>query len=147
MDSYNNTPDSIVGQAANSMNSNQPLLSQVSTSSPTFDPNAQNPPEMPMPEKSPMAGMGEALKRALMRRSPTPAAVSPSNQGVGANQPATPQPAQAPQQPESDKIIDFLSELGSTFSKRLDTIGKHETAVRDALLPKNLGVGNNSPEI
>jgi hypothetical protein len=141
MDSYNNIPGSIVGQAANSMNSNQPQLSQVSTSSPTFDPNTQNPPEMPMPEKSPMAGMGDALKRALMRRAPQPP-VAPGASTSGVAQPAPQQPAQ-PAQPvqsqpsETESLIEQLAKLGDSFAKRLETVGKHETAVRDALLPNN----------
>ncbi len=140
-------PNTLIGQAAAAMNSGQPPLGQVSNQAPTFNSSLQVPPISPMPNKSPMS----AIHKALLRRNINPSTIpqlGTQNVGVGSNMPPTevtmPQVQDTNQsQPGVQIPVSEAELIIKALTSRLGLIGKHESAIRDHLLPQ--GVGTNQP--
>ena len=136
----------LLGQLNQSMSQGTPALGQVTGQSPNFQPQLQPPAPSPMPDKSPASMIPKtALHRAFERRGKQ---IPPQlqNLGVGSNMPpsAAPQATGSTQPPQGVNVPVSEAELIiKALTSRLKTVGEHESAIRDALLPKNLGVGSN----
>lgn len=119
------------------MNSGAPALQQVSNTAPTFQPG-MSAPTTPMPDKSPASLIhGSPFHRALQRRGidmPTQAQMPATAQPNASGDVTLPIQDANPSQPGVQVPPSEAELIIKALTSRLHMLGKHESAVRDALL-------------
>lgn len=134
-------PQGLIGQLNQSMAQGQPALSQVSSTSPTFDPSLALAPTTSTPDKSPMSMIHKdhlkAIHGAFQRRGlPVPSHLQGGTQPDQNGMITLPTMPDTNKQEAGDQVpITEAMKIVAALDSRLKTLSKNESAIHNTLFP------------
>jgi len=134
-------PQGLIGQLNQSMSQGQPALSQVSSTSPNFDPSLAATPSTPTPDRSPMSFVHKdhlaAVHKAFQRRGlPVPSHLQGGTQPDANGMITLPTMPDANAGQAGEQITPTEAQMiVKALDSRLKTLSKNESAIHSALFP------------
>lgn len=134
-------PQGLIGQLNQSMAQGQPALSQVSSTSPNFDPSLAATPSTPTPNRSPMSMIHKdhlsAIHGAFQRRGmPVPSHLQGGTQPDQGGMVTLPTMQDANKGEQGTQVpITEAMRIVQALDHRLKTLSKNESAIHQALFP------------